>query len=93
MRKFWGVVFVCVCCLLMASHAWGQAQITSGNIQGEVLDEKGGAVPGATVEIKNIDTNFTKTETTGNDGRFVFLLLPTGRYTVTVSKSGFATIV
>jgi len=77
----------------MASLAWGQSQITTGTIQGEVTDEKGGLVPGATVEIKNLDTNFTRTETTGPDGRFTFLLLPPGRYTATISKPGFATIV
>src|SRR5438309_7688297 len=51
------------------------------------------SVPGANVEIKNLDTNFSRTETTGPDGRFTFLLLPPGRYTVTISKPGFATIV
>jgi len=58
-----------------------------------VTDEKGGLVPDATVEIRNLDTNLTKTQNTDSDGRFRFLLLPPGRYTVTVSKTGFATIV
>src|SRR5581483_11884060 len=60
----------------------GQAQITAGTVQGDVQDEKGGFVPGASVEIKNLDTNYSRTDTTDNDGR----------YTVTVSKSGFATV-
>jgi len=93
MRKFWGVVLVSAVCLAMASPVWGQSQITAGTIQGDVTDEKGGLVPDATVEIRNLDTNLTKTQTTDSDGRFKFLLLPPGRYTVTVSKTGFATIV
>jgi hypothetical protein len=93
MKKLWGVVFVVAFTLALASSAWGQAQITSGTIQGDVVDEKGGTVPDATVVIKNLDTNFTRTEKTGSDGRFAFLLLPTGRYTLTISKPGFATIV
>jgi len=93
MKKFRGVVLVSAVCLAMASPVWGQSQITSGTIQGDVTDEKGGLVPDATVEIRNLDTNLTKTQTTDSDGRFRFLLLPPGRYTVTVSKTGFATIV
>ena len=70
-----------------------QTQITSGTIQGTVLDANGAAVPGASVEVKNIDTNFARTSTTDDDGRFVALQLPSGRYNVTVSKTGFATLV
>ena len=93
MKKFWGVVLVSVVCLAMTSPVWSQSQITAGTIQGDVTDEKGGLVPDATVEIRNLDTNFTKTQTTDSDGRFRFLLLPSGRYAVTISKPGFATIV
>ena len=93
MKKFWGLVFVFAGCLVLAGSAWGQAQITSGTIQGEVVDEKGGSVPDAGVEIRNLDTNFSRTQTTGSDGRFAFLALPSGRYRVTISKAGFATVV
>jgi outer membrane receptor for ferrienterochelin and colicin len=50
-------------------------------------------VPGATVEVKNLDTNFTRTLTTNEDGRFVALQLPPGRYEATVTKSGFAKLI
>jgi hypothetical protein len=93
MKKLVGVVFLLALCLVAANSARAQSQITTGTVQGEVVDEKGLSVPDATVVIKNLDTNFTKTATTGPDGRFQFLLLPSGRYTVTISKQGFATIV
>ncbi len=93
MKKLVGVVFLLAVCLVAANSARAQSQITTGTVQGEVVDEKGLSVPDATVVIKNLDTNFTKTEITGSDGRFQFLLLPSGRYTVTISKQGFATIV
>src|SRR5882757_1204449 len=83
-----------VCLLvLFAAGAQAQTQITTGTIQGTVLDANGAAVAGANVEVKNADTNFVRTATTDEEGRFVALQLPSGRYTVTVSKSGFATLV
>ncbi|MGH9821432.1 MAG: carboxypeptidase-like regulatory domain-containing protein, partial [Pyrinomonadaceae bacterium] len=64
--------------------------ITSGTIQGTVSDEQGASVPGASVEARNVATNFTKTFTTDSDGRFVLLAIPPGRYVLTVTKTGFA---
>src|SRR5690349_22195804 len=92
MKKLLCACFVLALGLSFASTAWGQAQITSGTVQGDVLDEKGGSVAGATVEAKNLDTNFTQTDTTNTDGHFAFLSLAPGRYTLTISKSGFATV-
>jgi hypothetical protein len=70
-----------------------QTQITSGTIQGTVTDANGAIVPGASVEVKNVDTNFSRTATTDEGGRFVALALPPGNYEVTISKQGFATTV
>src|SRR5215510_4099554 len=77
--------------LLIISSGFAQTQITTGTIQGTVTDSNGAVVPGANVEIKNLDTNFSKTLTTDEEGRFVALALPPGSYSVTVSKQGFAT--
>src|SRR5205807_4231507 len=93
MRKMLSAFFVLTLALVLASSAWGQSQITAGTVQGDVLDEKGGSVAGATVEAKNLATNFTQTDITGEDGHFAFLSLAPGRYTLTISKTGFATIV
>jgi len=93
MRKFLSGVILMTLCLLFASGSWGQAQSTTGTVQGDVLDEKGGSVPGASVEAKNLDTNYIRTESTDGDGHFAFLNLAPGRYTLTITKSGFTTIV
>src|SRR5216117_639894 len=92
MRKLLCSFFVLTLALGLASFGWAQSQITAGTVQGDVLDEKGGSVAGATVEAKNLGTNFTQTDTTNADGHFAFLSLAPGRYTLTISKQGFASV-
>ncbi len=85
---------LCLSLLFVISPAaWAQTQSTTGTIQGIVADEKGGLVPDALVEVKNQETNLTRNQKTDTEGRFVFLQLPPGRYTLTVTKEGFATLV
>ena len=90
-RKGW------VSCLLIliavASISRAQTQITTGTIQGTVSDVNGAAIPGASVEVKNKETNFSRTASTDDEGRFTVLQLPPGIYTITVTKSGFATLI
>ena len=85
--------FSIVLLLLIAPSIVAQTQITTGTIQGTVIDANGAVVPGANVEIKNLDTNAVRNVTTDEDGRFVALALQPGNYSVTVSKQGFATTV
>src|SRR6476661_2476019 len=73
--------------------ARAQTQITTAVIEGVVVDASGAVLPGVDVEVRNVDTNFTRTLVTDRDGRFVALQLPSGRYTVTFKLSGFATLV
>jgi carboxypeptidase family protein len=93
MRKCLIALVLVFSILSTSKNIWGQAETTTGSIQGTVVDEKGGAVPDANVGVKNLDTNLSKTTTTGSEGQYQFLALPPGRYTVTISKAGFATIV
>src|SRR6266699_3924771 len=92
MRRILVALAFAFSCFCLAGNVLGQVQITSGSIQGTVVDEKGGAVVDAVVEARNLDTNLLKTVMTDSDGRFAFLSLPPGHYTITVSKTGFATI-
>ena len=93
MKTFRGAVFCVISLLSFAAFVAAQTQITSGVIQGTTMDQSGAVITGATIEAKNVDTNFVKTQTTDANGRFVFLLLPPGHYTVTATQSGFATVV
>ena len=89
MRRFLVALAFAFSGFYLAGSALGQVQIASGSIQGTVVDEKGGAVVDAVVEARNLDTNLLKTVMTDSDGRFAFLSLPPGRYTITISKTGF----
>src|SRR5262249_49071885 len=84
---------VVLCALCSASALWAQSQATTGIIEGSVTDASGGALPGATVSLKNTATGFEQTVTTDREGRFRGVLLPLGPYRVTVTLSSFATLV
>ena len=92
MKQIASAAFGLALTLLCASGGWGQAQFTSGTVQGDVVDEKGASVPEASVEAKNLATNYVTTQTTNADGHFAFLSLAPGAYSLTISKEGFATI-
>nr|MDQ2899618.1 carboxypeptidase-like regulatory domain-containing protein [Acidobacteriota bacterium] len=69
------------------------AQYTNGTLGGTVSDPAGGAVPEATVTIRNQETGYTKSAPTSADGQFLFPATPLGSYKLTVEKPGFSTYV
>jgi hypothetical protein len=64
-----------------------------GRITGKVTDERGGALPGATVDLKSADKGFGRTATTDATGSYNFALLQPGPYNITISLAGFETFV
>jgi hypothetical protein len=64
------------------------AQAT-GTILGNVKDNSGAPVPGATVTATNVGTQVTRTVTTDVDGQYTLSLLPVGNYQVEITLSGF----
>ena len=87
------LVLAILVALAIPAAGFAQSQITTGVIEGVATDATGAALPGVTVEARNLDTNFTRTAVTASDGRFVLLQLPPGHYKVTFTLSGFATLV
>jgi outer membrane receptor for ferrienterochelin and colicin len=87
------VLTVVIISLAAVAGVAAQSQITTAVIDGTVVDASGAVLPGVEVEIRNVDTNLTRALTTDRNGRFVALQLPPGRYTVTLTLSGFATMV
>ena len=64
-----------------------------GTITGRVTDQSGAVLPGATVEIVNLEKGISLSKTTDPEGKYIFPLLHPGPYRVTVSLSGFDTVV
>ena len=79
-------------CLMVATLAYGQGSVTS-TLTGTVLDTSGGAIPGATVVIKNSGTGVTTETVSSSQGTFTAAALLPGTYSVTVSLTGFKTAV
>lgn len=72
----------------------GTAQIYAqavGSIRGTISDPSGAVVPGASVAATESDTGLSRTETTNQDGIFVFPDLPIGTYALEIRKDGFET--
>ncbi|HKS09516.1 MAG TPA: carboxypeptidase-like regulatory domain-containing protein, partial [Pyrinomonadaceae bacterium] len=76
---------------MLAPAIAAQTQITTGGIQGTVVDANEAVVPSANVEIKHLETGITRSAITDENGRFLALQLQPGKYSVTVSKQGFST--
>src|SRR6202521_4871123 len=68
-------------------------QVVGGAIQGTVTDPNGAALPGVKVEIVNLSTQIITTLTSNADGFYTAPNLLPGDYTVTATRSGFATTV
>ena len=71
---------------LIAATAWAQ----SAQIQGRLVDDQGGAVPGVEVSALDEEKGVVARQTTsGADGFFTLSSLLRGRYTVRAELSGF----
>ena len=77
--------------LLLPSILQGQATISTGNINGTVVDPSGAAVPGAKITITHIDTDVTTNLTTNSSGFYNSGSIAPGKYLVKVEAKGFET--
>jgi hypothetical protein len=75
---------------LLAGTSTVRAQATTGTIEGVVKDNQGLAVPGATLTLRNADTNVSRSQASSGDGSYRFLNMPVGNYEITVELTGFA---
>ena len=85
-RVFHGLV--CAALLLAVTGAL-HAQEFRATVKGQVTDASQAALPGATVTIRNQETNEVATATTNAEGNYTIPFLRPGLYTLTVELSGF----
>jgi hypothetical protein len=68
---------------------YAAAQVAVGTLLGNVTDESGGAVPGATITATEVRTNISRTAVSNEAGRYTFTNTPPGIYRVDGELVGF----
>lgn len=77
---------------VMAATSPAKAQVNTVNVSGTVTDPQGLAVKGAQLTLKNLATGAERTAVSGDDGRYEIIGMPPGKYSMTVTAEGFATL-
>jgi len=80
--------FVCLA-VLIAMPLWAQTS-ANGSIQGIVVDENGGRLPGVTVTAKSPTAPFTYSATTDASGEYRLIDVAPGDYAVVAELTGFS---
>lgn len=84
---------VCLCAFvisLSATNASAQSLGGAGTIEGTVADPSGARVPGASVEIRNPVSGYSRTSRADANGTFRFTAVPPNPYHMDVTAPGFA---
>jgi hypothetical protein len=87
MKKFAWVVAIVGQLAFLASPM--SAQDYRGRVQGSVVDESKGALPGVSVTLRNDATGVAVTRTTNDEGRYIFDFVSPGTYSIVAELQGF----
>ena len=75
--------------MVLAPRLAAQVQATTGVLRGTVLQADGTPITSASVTLRNVNTNYTRTLPASERGVVVATLLPLGTYDVTARALGF----
>jgi hypothetical protein len=79
--------------LLVVGLSVASAQIDRGTIQGSVKDSSGAVVPGAKVQVVQLETNSAIDLLTNEEGLYLAPNLTAATYRISIQKEGFSTFV
>jgi len=86
-RALLGAAFVLLIAPLVAL-----GQLSNASLTGVITDASGAVIPGVEVTALQVETNTSFQAVTNSGGRYAFLNLPTGHFTITAKYKGFQTI-
>jgi len=67
-----------------------QASVSTAELRGQVTDQNGAAIAGATITITDVGKGTSRSVTTDEHGNYIFLSLPPSVYRVRVEAEGFS---
>src|SRR5260370_35465778 len=88
MSKFVGLLSLLLLTILPAFP-----QTVGASLQGSITDPSGAIIPGAKIEIRNLDTGVISSLTSDSSGHFREPVLGPGDYQLRVQATGFQTAV
>ncbi len=74
------LVFLAIAVVFGCANSVFAQGVATAQLNGTVTDPSGGAVSGATIDLRNVATNTTSTATTNDSGYYVFASVPPGTY-------------
>jgi Carboxypeptidase regulatory-like domain len=93
MNRRFPIVRILLAAILVCGVVPAFAQDYRGTISGTVADVSGGALPGVSVTVRNVDTNLSSTVPTDAKGFYQVRLLRLGNYEVKAALPGFETVI
>lgn len=78
--------------LALLAAAPALAQLSTATVEVVVTDADGGALPGVTVSLENVETGFRRQAVTGESGGATLAALPPGTYRALIELDGFAPV-
>src|SRR5215471_2575196 len=93
MNRWLGVGVIGGLVLVLLNPSVVRAQAVKGELLGNVTDQAGLSMPGATVTITEVNTNISYNTVTNESGYYIFSNLKDGTYRVEAELSGFKKVI